>query len=212
MISFRPIEKQDYSNLEKIISETWNYEQFCGKKTARKMAKLYLAGCLAEQDFTCVALKDGRAAGIIMGKDLRKRHKTKLKYRLRFLSALFSMALSADGRKTLKMYGGIDKIDRDLLNGTNQAFDGELSFFVLDRRLRGSGTGKELFNRFMDYAAKNNMESFFLYTDSTCSFGFYEHRGLIRRGEKSFPVPGYEEHMRFFIYSGECGNEEKAFL
>ena len=203
MISFRPIEKQDYSNLEKIISETWNYEQFCKEKTARKMAKLYLAGCLAEQDFTCVALKDGRAAGVIMGKDLRKRHKTKLKYRLRFLSALFSMALSADGRKTLKMYGGIDRIDRDLLNGTNQAFDGELCFFVLDRGLRGSGIGKELFNRFMRYAGENNMESFFLYTDSTCSFGFYEHRGLIRRGEKSFPVPGHDSLMRFFIYSGE---------
>ena len=206
MISFRPIEKQDYTNLERIISDTWNYEQLCGKKTARKMAKLYLAGCLSEQDFTCVAVKDGRAAGVIMGKDLRIRHKTKLKYRLGFLSSLISMSLSAEGRKTLKMYGGIDKIDRDLLNGTKQAFDGELCFFVLDRRLRGSGTGKELFNRFMDYAAKNNMESFFLYTNSTCSFGFYEHRGLIRRGEKSFPVPGYEEPMRFFIYSGECGN------
>ena len=36
MISFRPIENQDYNYLERIISDTWNYEQFCGKKSARK--------------------------------------------------------------------------------------------------------------------------------------------------------------------------------
>lgn len=63
VIHFRPIERRDYKSLQKLISNTWGYEKFCSPKTANHMAKLYLAGCLMEQTFTCVAECGRKAVG-----------------------------------------------------------------------------------------------------------------------------------------------------
>ena len=49
---------------------------------------------------------------------------------------------------------------------------------------------------------ENEIDSFYLFTDTSCNYGFYESRGLLRRIEhtKEVFVNGEKAPMTFFIY------------
>ena len=64
------------------------------------------------------------------------------------------------------------------------------------------GLGKKLFAKAKEYMKSDGMNDFYLFTDTTCNFGFYEHNGMTRRGEKreKVEVDGQKADMKFFIY------------
>ena len=70
---------------------------------------------------------------------------------------------------------------------------------------RGKGVGKQLYQRFLQYLKKEHLDSFYLYTDTSCNYGFYEHQGMVRRCEKEhiFTVNQQRSKMTFFIYDCE---------
>lgn len=199
-ITFREIHKSDYNTLSKLISDTWNFEKYCSPKVARKMSMLYLFSCLTNQTFTCVAENNGEAVGIIMGKDEEK-HRKPLKYVFRELFSLISVIFSKEGRKVLKFFHEFDKIDKALLEKCGMFFEGELAFFAVRSDQQGTGIGKNLYNRFLDYMNSQDIESFFLFTDSSCNYGFYEHQGIDRLEATKFSLRPYsEEDMMFYLY------------
>lgn len=59
-------------------------------------------------------------------------------------------------------------------------FDGVLTLFAVDEELRGLGVGKSLLKGLLDYLRKHNTKCIYLYTDSTCNYGFYEQNGFER--------------------------------
>lgn len=202
-IHFREIQRSDYKALEKIIRDTWNYERYCSPKIAERMSKLYLASCLANQAFTCVAEKGGEAVGIIMGKN-EKNHRMQIQYAIRQLGAAATMLCTKEGRQVFKLFYGIDKLDQALLAESGQDFDGELAFFAVGSDQRGTGIGKELFNRLLVYMKSQSIRNFYLYTDSTCNYGFYEHQGMKRIGEKKYSLKSHSDEdmldTLFFLY------------
>ena len=72
----------------------------------------------------------------------------------------------------------------------------------MDESCRGKGIGKLLFQSALDYAKEEKMDKFYLFTDTSCNFGFYEHQGMVRRKEKEhrFDIKGQSAKMNFFIY------------
>ena len=48
-VKLRELKKRDLPALEDVIRRTWNYDKFATPKTARKLAKVYLATCLTNQ-------------------------------------------------------------------------------------------------------------------------------------------------------------------
>ncbi len=199
-IEFREIRSSDYSALEKIISDTWQYDRFSGPKLARQMSKLYLASCLASQTFTCVAVHNGETVGIVMGKN-NKVDSVPMRYKIRQAMAVVSLLLTRKGRMVAKIFEGLDKLNEDLLKSGGQTFDAELAFFAVRSDQRGTGIGKELYLRFLDYLKTFEAEQFFLYTDSSCNYGFYEHQGLERLAEQEYSFKPYmNEEMTFYLY------------
>lgn len=199
-LKFREIKRSDYPALRRIISDTWRYERFCSPKTAKRMAKLYLASCLAEQTFTCVAEKNGIPMGVIMGKN-EKMHRTPSRYTFGRATSVLSMLITKERRRVLKMFADIDKLDKVLLAESGKTFDGELAFFAVESKGRGSGIGKELFERLIQYMKSGQISNFYLYTDTTCNYGFYEHQGMQRLCEKKISLKPYiDEEMQFFLY------------
>ncbi|MEG2405733.1 MAG: GNAT family N-acetyltransferase [Clostridiales bacterium] len=202
-IEFRPIEKADYKYLEEIIKDTWGYERFCTPKTAKKLSRVFLASCLTNQTFTLVALNNQVPVGVILGKN-EKKHRSKLKYQLRLITSVVGMILSKEGRQTAGVYKNIEKIDKELLAGSGTEFDGELAFFAVRSDQRGNGVGKVLFEKFKAYMQGEKTKNFYLFTDTTCNYGFYEAMGLKRLGEKKFSLkPQWKEDIMFFIYGCE---------
>ena len=49
---------------------------------------------------------------------------------------------------------------------------------------------------------EQKLNTFYLFTDTSCNYGFYEHQGMIRKGEKNytFNMNGQSAEMNFFIY------------
>lgn len=200
-IKFREFKEQDYPALEHIVRKTWHYDDFCSPRTSALLAKVYLSSCLTNQTYTQVAVVDGTAAGIIMGKNIQT-HKCPLKYRLRAVRATVSLLLSKEGRAVSKIFGNISGIDRELLEKCPEKYKGEVAFFAVDPAYRGKGLGKSLFHSLLQYMEQEEIPSFYLFTDTSCNYGFYEHQGMKRCGEReqSFKVGGNHCTMHFFVY------------
>lgn len=193
----RDLSEADYKDLERIISDTWSYEKFCGRQTADHLAALYLQGCLGQKTFAKVAVLDGRTAGIIVGKAGKPR------------TALFPMVKAAlklcstkEGRQVCRFFGGFNRIDSRLLKETDKKFDGELVFFALSKEARGLGIGQRLWKELEQYFRSVAAREIYVYTDSTCNYGFYEHHGFGRIGEYRYTMPeGLEQKaIDFYIY------------
>lgn len=200
-IVFREFQKGDSKTIEEIIIEAWNYNDLCSSKTAHKMAKVFLSSCLANQTYTKVALLSNKPIGVIMAKDI-KLHKCPLKYKLKQAFAIMSLYLSKEGRNTSKIFSSVNEIDKDLLKECKKEYGGEVAFFAISSAARGKGIGKKMFSFMLEYMKSQNINNFYLFTDTSCNYGFYEHQGMNRCTEKSqsFVIKGKEANMTFFIY------------
>lgn len=205
-INFREYRNEDAPYLEDIIRKTWEYDRFCSEKIAKDMASLYLRSCLASQSFTRVALKDRKPVGIIMAKNIRK-YKRKIKWTMQEAVAIMKIYMKSEGRKVCNVFKEISNLDENLLKERNRNYEGEVVFFAISEACRGTGIGKLLFNKALDYFEKEDIKDFYLYTDSSCNYGFYEHQGLRRCAEKCFQVPiDVKNEMRFYLYEKELAN------
>ena len=82
-----------------------------------------------------------------------------------------------------------------------------LALFALCESCRGQGIGKRLYEEGMRYLSYNGVDNFYLFTDTSCNYGFYEHQGLKRRvqRQKEVVVNGMKQGMNFFIYDNVQG-------
>ena len=187
-VDIRRFYEEDALALEDVIRKTWKYDAFCSSETAARLAHVYLYSCLANQTFTAVAIVDGKPCGIHIQK-----HRCPFSLKLQSLLAIVHLLITRE--------------DQVLLDGSGKTYGGELSFFVLDEAVRGLGIGKQLYAAALTYMRQENIQSFYLlYTDSSCNYGFYEHRGMQRRGEIEMVVKlaGQQAPMKFFLYDITC--------
>ena len=204
-ITFREYQKEDFKVLENIVRETWHYDEFSSPKTAVKLARVFLSSCLTNHTFSRVALLNNKPIGIILVKNIAT-HKCPLKYKLKQMKSIFSLYLSKEGRKVSKIFGNVNGIDKQLLADVDKSYPAELALFAIDTSCRGKGIGKKLFNSALEYLKEQNLNEFYLFTDTSCNYGFYEHQGMVRRCEQEhiFNIKGQQAKMYFFIYDYQC--------
>ena len=206
-LELREYQKQDFKTLATIIRETWHYDEFSSPKTARKLADVFLSSCLTNYTFSRVAVLNGTVVGIILVKDI-KNHKCSFTDRRLQLKSILSLYASKEGRKVSKIFESVNGIDKQLLTESHRSYPAELALFAVSSSCRGKGIGKLLFQSALDYIKQVNLKEFYLFTDTSCNYGFYEHQGMKRRLEKShtFQIKGQQVTMHFFIYDYQCHN------
>lgn len=204
-ITFREYQKEDFETLENIIRETWHYDEFSSPKTAVKLARVFLSSCLTNHTFSRVALLNNKPIGIILVKNIAT-HKCPLKYKLKQIKSILSLYLSKEGRNVSKIFGNVNGIDKQLLADVHKQYPAELALFAIDTSCRGKGIGKKLFNSALEYLKEQRLNEFYLFTDTSCNYGFYEHQGMVRRCEQEhiFNIKGQQAKMNFFIYDYQC--------
>ncbi|QNM04787.1 GNAT family N-acetyltransferase [Qiania dongpingensis] len=200
-IILRSYLEKDSEALTAVIREAWKYDEFSSPRTAEKLAKIFLYSCLSNQTFTQVAEADGIPVGIIMVKNI-KTHKCPLRFRIRQAASIFSLLITKEGRKTAKVFRDVNGIDKELLAGCGRNYQGEIAFFAVSSAYRGSGIGKMLFEKALSYMKSENIRDFYLFTDTSCNYGFYEHQGMKRQCEKEhfFQIGSQKAKMDFFLY------------
>lgn len=199
--TFREYQKEDFQALENVIRKTWHYDDLCSPKTAQKLARVFLSSCLTNYTFSCVALNAGVPVGIILVNNKAK-HKCPLGLRIQQIKALIALFLSKEGRGVFKIFENVSGIDKELLQECGTKYPAELALFAVDASCRGKGIGKQLFQSALEYINQEKLDKFYLFTDTSCNYGFYEHQGMVRRKEKEhrFDVKGQTAKMNFFIY------------
>ena len=189
-IKLRALNKKDYKAVENIIRQTWHYDDIChDKKAAAHMARLYLRSCLKEATYTCVAEKDGQLLGLILGKSMTAPIPHKIRATLSQAAAIITLLSTKNGRKLSKMFGSFSKIDAQLLKSTGRQFDGEICLFAVTQAACGHGIGKKLFKALESYMHSQHTKSLYLFTDTTCTYQFYENQGMTRLTQKTLSLP-----------------------
>lgn len=200
-ISLREYQKQDFKALEHIIRETWHYDEFSSPKTASKLARIFLSSCLTNYTFSRVALDNGVPIGIILAKNISI-HRCPFQLKIQQYKAIVSLLLTKEGRKVSKIFGNVNGIDKQLLQDCGKSYPAELALFAVDSSCRGKGIGNRLFEAAITYMKEQKIAEFYLFTDTSCNYGFYEHQGMTRRCEQEhiFHINGQTAQMNFFIY------------
>ena len=87
-----------------------------------------------------------------------------------------------------------------LLSGCGRK--GALSLIHIYPDYHGQGIGRELFSRFCVYMERENIQHFYVFTDTSCNYGFYENMNMFRRGTKrvKLKVNHRLEEFSFFLY------------
>lgn len=204
-IEIRAYQKQDFPALETIVRETWHYDDFASPKTAAKLAKVFLSSCFTNYTFARVAVLDGTIAGVILAKNIQK-HTCSFSDRLLQITSILSLYVSKEGRTVSKIFSNVSGIDQELLMENHKTYPAELALFAVSSSCRGKGIGKMLFQSALDYMRQENLKEFYLFTDTSCNYGFYEHQGMKRQLEKkhTFHIKGQPAEMNFFLYDYQC--------
>ena len=179
-LQLREYQKNDFIALKNIIRKTWRYDEFSSPKTASRLADVFLSSCLTNYTFSRVAVLNGKPVGIILVKDIA-RHTCPLPNRFRQLRAVLSLYLTKEGRAVSKIFENVTGIDRELLRESGKNYPAELALFVVSPSCRGQGVGKALFQAALDYTGQQKLDEIYLFTDTSCNYGFYEHQGMRRR-------------------------------
>ena len=118
------------------------------------------------------------------------------------IRAVISLFLSKEGRNASKIFGNVNGIDKQLLSECGKSYPAELALFAVNSSYRGKGIGKILFQSVLDYMNEQKINEFYLFTDTSRNYGFYEHQGMVKRCEKEhlFDIKGQSAKMIFFIY------------
>lgn len=106
-----------------------------------------------------------------------------------------------------RLFSGVERINQALLSRCPQSYPGQVAFFAVDQPRRGMGLGKRLFQAVMDNMRQEGIGTVFLFTDTSCNYGFYEHQGMVRRAEQTQRIwLGQESgEMTFFVYDYTLG-------
>lgn len=197
----RKFREKDIPAVESLLQSAWNYEKVCRPKTAKKAAKAFLYSCLAQQSFAQVALLNGKIAGIVMAKKI-KGFRCPLKYRLGEGFFTLDLLRSKDGREAAGLFLSDHRLNRYLLKKSKQTYQGELSLFAVSGEAQGKGVGKQLFHSALSYMRRQGIRRYYLFTDTTCDYRYYDHQKMVRRCEKTkmIHMGGKRRKETFFLY------------
>lgn len=209
-IDYRKVREEDYTKVEELIRKTWGSKSNHPRQIERALRKVNLYHYLSEQNYSCVAVKNGDVVGIILGRcDHLPYLPNKLKYFIPLLVNRAKLALSRRGRRILRNNLAEARVDHQLLRSAKKEFDGELVLFVTDTSVQRHGIGTTLLRQFYQFMEQNNSKNIYLFTDTTCNYGYYQKKGYRQIAEKRVHYqtqrgPATEDHFLYTTSLEQC--------
>ena len=205
-ITYRPVNKHDLTKIKELYIEEFGFRRFTtNKHVLKSISSLYLSSVIQQSTYSLVAIRNHEPVGLIYGRNdtqpfLKHSLKDKLVSIYHFINInIFSLFHLKATKQALKFDHAYKKLSFEC----NKKFSGEVTTLIVSKSHQGFGIGKSLFHSFYDYLLKTKATSFFLYTDSWLSYGFYEKQGMIREGETpiTLKVKPKKEKIDVYLYS-----------
>lgn len=181
-VLYRPFEDDDFDAIASILEQAWhtytpndeyNFLEACAD----------LAWCLSASTFSQVAVIDGEARGLVLARagarsirwtDRWLQTEHDFVEQMRAIDPTATEAYLEQARSTARA-------NSDLLSRCNESAAEEITLLVVSETTRGLGVGSVLLDAAISFVGSQGARSAYLYTDTDCSFKFYERHGFKRR-------------------------------
>lgn len=214
-ITYRPYAPRDAHDVKAIIDEAFAIHRYVPSPRLLDGAlEVYLRECLLASTRARVAVRDGRVVGVLMGRvSGRAPLPGALGNRLRTAGHMLRLAvLGLPEWRSLRQYLAFDGVYRSLRRRTTAPLTDELTLFAVGAAARGLGVGRALYEDFLAHLREHRRTDLYLYTDSLCSYGFYEKHGMTRAAEQSMTVYLDREPatLGVYLYAGSVDRATTA--
>lgn len=197
-VAYHPRYATDCVNL---MSDTWNFDPlFPGLTDPGLVNRFFFQEAISGATYSEVIVDEqDRVHGYIFGtvrSGPMDHARAALGSATLGLRALWDWALGRLGPRReawRRMRGLLDMTAR--LEAHRQPEDGYVNLFLVGSSLRGMGWGRRLMERLEDSCREAGLRRLYLWTDTGCNYGFYDHTGFSRTIELSSPYltnPGPE--------------------
>lgn len=201
----RPGRPEDIEEISEISRQMWFGDEVeGGHEFSVLTARNDTLHLYREATYLQVAVADGAVMGTLMARvDGDEPHSDMAAIEKDFERSEKQLLESEHGQHIVH-YLQSDRHDTEqMAERTRQDSQAEILLFLLSPAARGLHLGSRLFDNFLTHLQKRGGQSYYLYTDSDCTYGFYDHRGMRRVAEhmEAPTVDGgsYDK----FIYRGE---------
>lgn len=187
-VSYRSMEWNDLDTVAACFDRVWPQgPALAGTPTALLVARYLTLHYLEQSTWSNVAVTaEGDLAGITLARVVGQPTMFPQAHE-EFLRTRALLLADPRGAATVTMFEdgffvreGILEEDSDV-TATTQA---ELELFMVNPDVRGAGVGGALWRQLLAALRSMGVRAFFLHTDSSCDFGFYDHKGLSRVAER----------------------------
>lgn len=204
-VEYRPFEPADLPGIARILGGIW-WKDAGSAEAVAALGACDFASYYARATWSQVAVVDGAAAGIVLARagDADADHRER--WRAAFdesLAAARSICLQA--AEGMEAYLEVEeRIDARLLAESGCAPGFELVLFAVGEATRGLGVGKRLLNDAEAYLKAVGAPGYYLFTDTSCTWQFYEHRGL-RRAARFVSDPAERDVLcdEYYVYAAD---------
>jgi|GEM_PF-1923499 len=205
-LQFRPFEKTDLADFENTLEKVWSYKEYSDNETIRKaFVKTDVYMSLYESDYKEAVYVNGAFAGIALGRiSLIKAALKNMPYYFKFMKYGLKLKFhSKESRKLLKNFKKMYKEYKKLLKQKKKHLKSELILFLVDPTYHRRGLGKALIERFEATLIKKKKAHYYLFTDTTCVYRFYDANGFQKENETSMiePLKNGERTLTIMLYS-----------
>jgi len=203
-VEIRDVKPQDIPAIKAVIAEAWDWISLIEDvETLNSTISIYFNQVLYGGTFGRVAVLNDKVIGVIFGSMDGKLPEYRMLMEDGTAHAVVLLGAPETDRKNIYEYlSKVRAVYEELVSGFIGNYDGTLDFLVLTQEAQGLGIGKSLWMALKSYFEENNAASIYLYTDTECNFGFYEHCGFAKRAEQdiTFALDGEDFQTSIFLY------------
>lgn len=203
-IEFKPMAKADYNKAIDFAIKGMNFDRYTEQRWMQKMYGKYFWNSELSNSSMLLAAYDGdRFVGALLA-DIKGQPKLKASLGSRIFVKAFELLMGLMARKDVDEY---DQANQEMLAEYKKqggSIDGEIKFLAADPSLKGQGIGSQLMAEF-ERRAKG--KTIYLYTDSNCTYQFYDHRGFKRVGQRQLDFG--KDFFECYLYAKVCGQTNR---
>lgn len=182
-VTYRPFEEDDFEEIAAILQEAWHTE-VPSPEYGFLEACNDLSYYLSVSPFSQVALVDDKPCGIVLACPATSRVRAHKRWFV-MSREYFRRMRELEPEAAAAYWKGVQlteaKNDK-LLNDSGYAGSTEITLLAVSAAARGMGIGSVLIDAATTYLTEAGANRAFLYTDTDCTWQFYESHGFKRAG------------------------------
>lgn len=203
-VLIRNIKKTDFPQIKAIINEAWGVSNaVTSQETLDATLGIYLNRFLYKSTFGKVAIVDGEVVGLILGNLIKEEPTYRMLMEDSTAHTLALMKASETDRENISEFlSKTSQTNGELIKDRIGDYQGSIELLAVSEKARGLKIGKKLWHELQSYFENYHTKAIYLYTDTTCNFGFYNHNGFIRQSEQdiTFKFVGEQNPVTMFLY------------